>query len=114
MVRSSIEVKGSGTVELKAGARLKSVACETQVIVVRAPQGDVELSCGGAPMVALDADAPAAELDPSLAEGTQLGKRYADDGVGIELLATKAGKGTITLNGGPMALKQAKPLPASD
>ena len=100
--------------EVKAGARLKSAVCETQVIVVRAPQGDVLLACGGALMVALDVDPPAAELDPALAEGTQLGKRYADDAVGIELLCTKAGKGTITLNGGPLGLKQAKPLPASD
>jgi hypothetical protein len=114
MVRSSNEVKGSGTVELKAGGRLKSVVCETQVIVVRAPQGDVQVACGGALMVALDADAPAGELDPALADGTQLGKRYADDEVGLELLCTKAGKGTLTLNGGPIGLKQAKPLPASD
>jgi len=101
-------------VELKAGARLKSTVCETQVIVVRAPQGDVELTCGGAAMVALDVDAPAGELDPAAAEGTQLGKRYADEEVGIEVLCTKAGKGSLRMNGGPLGLKQAKPLPASD
>jgi hypothetical protein len=101
-------------VELKAGARLKSVVCETQVIVVRAPQGDVVVSCGGVAMTPLDVDAAAGELDPSAAEGTQLGKRYADEEVGIELLCTKAGKGSLTLNGVPLGLKQAKALPASD
>jgi hypothetical protein len=101
-------------VELKAGARLKSAVCETQVIVVRAPQGNVELSCGGAPMVALDVETPGGELDPSAAEGTQLGKRYADEEFGIELLCTKAGKGSLALNGALLGLKQAKPLPASD
>ncbi len=100
--------------ELKAGARLKSTVCETQVIVVRAPQGDVELSCGGAAMVALDVDATVGELDPAAAEGTQLGKRYADEEIGIEVLCTKAGKGSLRLNGTPLGLKQAKPLPASD
>jgi hypothetical protein len=101
-------------VELKAGARLKSVVCETQVIVVRAPQGDVTVSCGGMAMVALDVDAPGGALDPAAAEGTQLGKRYADEDAGIELLCTKAGKGSLQLNGVTLGLKQAKALPASD
>ena len=100
--------------ELKAGARLKSVACETQVIVVRAPQGDVELSCGGAPMVPLDADVATGEPDAVWADGTQLGKRYADEELGLELLCTKAGKGSLWVNGVAIGLKQAKALPASD
>ena len=100
--------------ELKAGARLKRVACETQVIVVRAPQGDVEVTCGGAVMVPVDADAPGAALDASAADGTQLGKRYADEELGLELLCTKAGKGSLQVNGVVIGLKQAKALPASD
>jgi len=114
MARSSCPEGEWEIVELKAGDRLKSVVCETQVIVVRAPQGDALVACGGAPMVPLTADAAGGELDPALAEGTQLGKRYADEDAGLELLCTKAGKGTITFNGGPLGLKQAKPLPASD
>ena len=100
--------------ELKAGARLKSVACETQVIVVRAPQGDVEVTCGGAVMVPVDAEAEAAALDSAAADGTQLGKRYADEELGLELLCTKAGKGSLQVNGVVIGLKQAKALPASD
>ncbi len=42
------------------------------------------------------------------------GKRYADEEVGIELLCTKAGQGSLWLNGVPMVLKQAKALPSSD
>jgi len=101
-------------VELKAGARLKSVACETQVIVVRAPQGDVEVTCGGAVMVPVDADAPGAALDASAADGTQLGKRYADEELGLEVLCTKAGEGSISVGETVLAVKGAKPLPASD
>jgi hypothetical protein len=101
-------------VQVKAGTRLKSAVDETQVVVVRAPAGEVELTCGGAPMVALDAEVSGGELDPSQAEGTLLGKRYAEEEVGIELLCTKAGQGSLWLNGAPMVLKVAKALPSSD
>jgi hypothetical protein len=40
--------------QLRAGQRLKSTACDTEVVVVRAPDGDVDVRCGGEPMVALD------------------------------------------------------------
>ena len=99
--------------ELKAGTRLKSGVCETQVIVVRAPKNGVELTCGGAPMLPLDAEAPGGDPDSSAAGGTQLGKRYADDEVGIELLCTKAGKGSLGVNGTALGVKQAKALPSS-
>ena len=100
--------------ELKAGARFQSTTCETQVVAVKAPSGDVDLRCGGAPMVELGSDAdrtaPAAGLDG----GTLMGKRYADEGLGLELLVTKAGAGTLSIGDAPIALKEAKPLPASD
>jgi hypothetical protein len=101
--------------QLKAGTRLKSSVCETQVMVVKAPSGDVDLTCGGTAMVALDAEpAAGATLDPSRAEGTLLGKRYADDEAGIELLCTKPGTGSLWLGDTPLAFKQAKALPSSD
>jgi hypothetical protein len=102
-------------VQVKPGSRLKSAVDDTQVVVVRAPAGDIELTCGGAPLIALDAEPPAgAALDGSQADGTLLGKRYADDDLGLELLCTKAGAGSLYLNGAPIQLKQAKALPASD
>ncbi len=103
-----------GTLQVKAGDRLKSTVCDTQVIVVRAPGVDVELTCGGAPMVPLNEEVPGGAPDPAQADGTLLGKRYAEDEVGIELLCTKAGKGSLRLNGAALGLKQAKALPASD
>lgn len=100
---------------INAGSRLKSAVCDTQVVVVRAPASDVDLTCGGVPMLALDAEPVAgAVLDPAHAEGTLLGKRYASDEIGIELLCTKAGQGSLWLNGQPLGLKQAKALPSSD
>ena len=38
-------------VELKPGARFQSTVCSTEVIVVKGA-GEVDLTCGGAPMVA--------------------------------------------------------------
>ncbi len=101
--------------ELRPGLKLASAVCDAQVVVVRAPAGDVEVGCGGAPMVPDGEDAPAgAALDDSLGDGPQLGKRYAEEDLGLELLCTRAGSGALTANGAALALKGAKPLPSSD
>ncbi len=100
---------------LKVGSRLKSAVCTAEVIVVRAPSDDVDLSCGGAPMVAQGEDAPAgATLDANLKAGAPLGKRFSNDELGLELLVTKGGDGTLCVNGEPIPLKEAKALPTSD
>jgi hypothetical protein len=100
---------------LKNGARLRSQVCDTQVIVVRAGTTDGTLTCGGAPMIDLTGT-PSADLDlaPEAAEGTAIGKRYVDEGDTIEVLATKGGAGSLALDGVPLAIKSAKPLPSSD
>jgi hypothetical protein len=101
--------------ELKAGSRLKSAVCDTEVMVVKAPSGDVDLGCGGAPMVDLGAEAPGGQsLSDDAAEGTQMGKRYVDEGENLELLCTKPGKGSLGVGGALMTVKGAKPLPSSD
>ena len=100
---------------VKTGTRLKSQVCGTEVVVVRAPGDDVEISCGGQPMVPLEeAGEPTGAPSPDRAEGTLLGKRYADEDLGIELLCTKAGDGSLAVNGALLAVKGAKPLPSSD
>jgi hypothetical protein len=99
--------------DVKVGSRLKSAVCDTEVMVVRAPGATVDLWCGGQPMVAAG-EAGSGELDPEQAGGTMMGKRYVDEAGTIELLCTKAGKGTLSIAGAPLFLKEAKPLPASD
>jgi hypothetical protein len=99
---------------LKVGSRLRSAVCTTEVMVVRAPADDVELTCGGAPMAAPDAVPEGLTIDPELAGGSQLGKRYADEELGLEVLVTKAGDGTLCVNGTVLPIKGAKGLPASD
>jgi hypothetical protein len=102
-------------VKLRAGQKLHSAVCEAQVIVVRAPDAEVELGCGGAPLLEDGQDADAtATLDPSLGDGPLLGKRYADDELGLELLCNRAGQGALTVDGRPLLVKGAKPLPSSD
>jgi hypothetical protein len=53
-------------------------------------------------------------LDPALAGGTLIGKRYVNADESIELLCTMGGKGTLMLDGVPLVIKQAKQLPSSD
>jgi hypothetical protein len=103
------------TMKLRPGQKLHSAVCDAQVVVVKAPADAVELGCGGAPLLEDGQEADGApELDASLGEAPQLGKRYADDEVGLELLCTRAGAGALTVDGRPLLLKGAKPLPSSD
>ncbi|MCW2717873.1 hypothetical protein [Pseudonocardia sp.] len=100
----------------RIGTTLASTVDPTTVVVIRWGVDDVDLTCGGAAMV--DARGPEAgttnDPDPAQMEGTLLGKRYADDEHGIELLCTKPGRGTLAVAGAALPLKDAKPLPASD
>lgn len=98
---------------VKNGTRLQSQVDDTQVIVVKTADSLDDLRCGGTAMIALDAEKSAAEIDANFADGTVMGKRYVDD-AGAELLVTKAGQGTLSVGENPLALKEAKPLPASD
>ena len=101
--------------QLKPGSRLKSAVCDTAVMVIAAPAGTVEVTCGGVAMIALDAEAPAgAALDPAASEGTLLGKRYTNEAGDLELLCNKPGKGSLAADGAALAVKGAKPLPSSD
>jgi hypothetical protein len=99
---------------IKNGTRLRSQVCDTQVIVVKAADTLDDLRCGGQPMVALDSDRPVdGTPDPAFADGSAMGKRYVDEG-GAEVLVTKAGAGSLSVGATALALKEAKPLPASD
>lgn len=99
---------------LKPGLRLESATCDTQVVVVKAPKdGDVDLRCGGVAMAEIGTVADRVDATAS-GDGTLLGKRYADDELGLELLCTKAGDGSLSIGETPLSVKGAKPLPSSD
>jgi hypothetical protein len=102
--------------QLKVGQTLVSPVDTVSVVVVRAPAADVEITSGGVPLwdPKGGGSAPEGTVDPAQQGGTQLGKRYADQELGLELLCAKSGTGTLAVGGVPLALKDAKPLPASD
>jgi len=88
--------------------------CDTEVIVVKGPPDEVELTCGGVTMVAAGDEPVAGGLDDGASGGTLLGKRYVDDSDTMEVLCTKPGTGSLGADGASLQLKEAKPLPASD
>jgi hypothetical protein len=99
----------------KAGARLKSAVCDTQIMVLRVPPEALDLRCGGHPMLPMTDMVPdGAAMDATLAGPTLTGKRYTDDGETMEFLCTKGGAGALSVNGAALAMKQAKQLPSSD
>ncbi|MBY8862975.1 hypothetical protein K7711_41340 [Nocardia sp. CA2R105] len=101
--------------QIKAGTRCRSQVCETQLIVVRPIPGDLDLTCGGHPVIDYNGQpTPGLTPKPGADTGTTLGKRYTDVSGRLEVLVTKAGAGTLALAGEPLTLKDAKPLPASD
>jgi hypothetical protein len=94
---------------------LHSAVCDAEVVVVRAPTAEVALGCGGAPLLDEGQEAAAAApLDATLGDGPLIGKRYADDDVGLELLCIRPGQGALTVDGRVLLVKGAKPLPSSD
>ncbi|OBH01644.1 hypothetical protein A5692_17095 [Mycobacterium sp. E342] len=103
---------------IKNGTRLQSQVCDTQLIVVRSSEALDDLRIGGAPAVPIPLGTQDPKVDSkytvdAFAGGTVMGKRYvAADGA--EVLVTRAGKGSLSIGTTPMAIKEVKPLPASD
>lgn len=101
-------------VQNKPGTRLRSAVCETEVVIVKAPAGSLDLRCGGHPMLSVDEERDGSTPEPGFDEGTLMGKRYTDDSGELELLCTKPGASSLSLGDERLALKDAKPLPSSD
>jgi hypothetical protein len=101
-------------IQLKPGLRLRSATDPCEVVVVKAPADPVDLRCGGHAMAPTDAEVTAAAVESGFDGGTQLGKRYADEALGLEILCTKSGEGALSVGDAVLEVKGAKPLPASD
>lgn len=95
---------------MKPGTKLKSAVCDTEVMVIRCGDGSIE--CGGSAMGDAKGEGGAPSADHE--SGTLMGKRYVDAGGAYELLCVKPGKGSLSVDGVALAIKEAKPLPASD
>lgn len=100
--------------ELKPGSRWSSQVDDTEVIVVKAGAEALSLECGGHPMIPGGTEKPSGlTTDPEFSNGTQVGKRFEHES-GLEVLCTKAGSGSLAVDGKPLPLKESKPLPSSD
>jgi hypothetical protein len=103
--------------DLKPGMRLWSLACDTEIIVIRAPAtSSADLTCGGE-LMSTAAPNPASRRSAGAqsAGGSLLGKRYTlGDQDDLEVLVTRAGAGTLAADGAPLTVKAARPLPSSD
>lgn len=101
--------------DLKPGSRWKSAVCDAELVVVRPAKTPVGLECGGHPVIPHAQDRPSdAALSPDHAAGSTAGKRYADPESGLEVLCSKAGAGSLSIDGRPIGATEAKKLPASD
>ncbi len=96
---------------MKAGTKLKSSVCDTELMVIRS--ADVVVECGGSTMTE-ERPAQRGTVNSAFAEGTKIGKRYVNAEGTIELLCVKAGQGSLSIAGIALQLKEAKPLPSSD
>lgn len=100
--------------KLTVGQMLFSAVDATALVVIRCPDGEVTVTCGGEDMLVRT---PAPAAFPKAAEGgggALLGKRYTVEGVNIELLCTQGGTFPLAVDGASVAQQAAKPLPASD
>ncbi len=93
--------------------RLASTTCDTNVIVVRG-SGDVDIRCGGQPMAEMGKAGDRVAIADGFGEGTLMGKRFADEELGLEVLCTKPGAGSLSVGETLLPVKGAKPLPSSD
>lgn len=98
---------------LAPGKRLKSAVCATEIMVITAPDGDVNLRCGGAHM-AEDGNGGDGGVDPAHAKGSAIGKRYVNGDGSLEVLCVKAGDGSLAVGDEALAVKDAKKLPKTD
>lgn len=98
---------------LATGQRLRSMVCATEIMVIAAPDEDVELKCGGA-LMAENGDGSTGEVDAGFAEGTTIGKRYVNEGGSLEVLCVKPGDGSLSVGDTALTIKESKKLPKTD
>jgi hypothetical protein len=95
---------------LKPGTRLRAAPSTCEVLVIRTSSTGEVLTCAGG------------EMRPNVTPGERtaiaspvlLGKRYADECSGLEVLCVRPGSGPLCIGDRELVVRTAKPLPASD
>lgn len=100
--------------KLQPGIRIYSVVDTTELIVIKASNEPYSLTIGGVP-ASLEQGNRDDRAEPTV-DGvpTVMGKRYTDSTGSLEVICTKAGRCAVEVDGEGLAVKDAKPLPASD
>tara|TARA_B110000444_G_C18767253_1_gene560654 strand:- start:489 stop:800 length:312 start_codon:yes stop_codon:yes gene_type:complete len=102
-------------VEIKPGVRVKSAICATEMMIVKATSENLDIRCGGEPVIEMTAEGNSGTDIPSdFTGGTQVGKRYVNEEESIEILCTKAGDGALSQGKVVLGIKESKALPSSD
>lgn len=99
---------------IKPGSRWKSQVCDAEAVIIRAPQAEGLPQCGGVDMVPRGTAFAPADISAGFDGGCEIGKRYRLEAVGLEVLCTAGGKGTLGFDGVALTLLETKKLPASD
>jgi hypothetical protein len=98
-------------IEARPGVRLRSAVCSCEIVVVRAPGDVVDLRCGGHPFVALETEvATLPNIQADFDGGSLRGKRYSNEAIGIEVLCTTAGEGSISVGTTVLTIPPHRPL----
>ena len=103
-----------GLVALKVGQRLKSRVCSTEIMVITAPEGEIEITCGGAQMTDGDGNGEGGSVHPDHSSGSTIGKRYVSKAGDLEILCVKPGEGSLAVGDVALSLKDTKKLPKTD
>jgi|SRR5271154_2670523 len=94
----------------------KSPVSIPEVVIVRPAKTALKLECGGHPMIVTNEERLSG-LGVSMDDSASLfmGKRcYFDGELGLEVLASKAGAGSLSLHGRVLLIEAANALSSSD
>ncbi|HEY2331531.1 MAG TPA: hypothetical protein VGH94_06400 [Acidimicrobiales bacterium] len=99
---------------------MRSTVSSVEVMIVRTPPLDVDLRCGGHPMIpsargpsgppgadpwfdrSQRPDPPGGTVDPDFDGQSEAGNRYIADIAQVEVLCTRAGRGILSVGDDPM------------
>ena len=101
-------------IQLKPGMKLRSATDACEIVVIKTPGDPIDLRCGGHALAPADTAVATESIESGFNGGTQLGKSYASEELGVEVLCTKPGDGSISVGETVLMRKGPKPLPSSD
>jgi hypothetical protein len=99
---------------LKVGQSLACRTDTTTVLIIKAAEVDVSLTCGGVEMADSRSVGDRVPIADGATAAVELGKRYIDESGAFEVLCIAAGEGALEIDGVPLILKSTKVLPSSD